>query len=109
MSYHFYDMGFKDGYKKALQQLDEQRGGGILPGAEPGGGMNPVSKIAGDFASRGTPTARATGRRPVAGGRGGRGFYGRGHSGRAHVVSMIQSKTWVRKKDEGASGETKES
>lgn len=43
------------------------------------------------------------------GGRGGRGFYGRGHSGRAHVVSMIQSKTWVRKKDDGASGETKES
>ena len=24
MSYHFYDMGFKDGFKKALQQLDEQ-------------------------------------------------------------------------------------
>ena len=52
MSYHFYDMGFKDGYKKALQQLDEQRGGmgggmNILPGngnplpGMPGGGPLP--------------------------------------------------------------------
>jgi hypothetical protein len=64
MSYHFYDMGFKDGYKKALQQLDEQQmGGGVLPGdvqTGPGGGMRPVSKIAGNFPSRAGGTNRRT-------------------------------------------------
>lgn len=68
MSYHFYDMGFKDGYKKALQQLDEQRGGmgggmNVLPGdvqTGPGGGMRPVSKIAGNFPSRAGGTNRRT-------------------------------------------------
>lgn len=60
MSYHFYDMGFKDGYKKALQQLDEQRGGmgggmNVLPGdvqTGPGGGKPPASKISGNFPIR---------------------------------------------------------
>jgi hypothetical protein len=55
MSYHFYDMGFKDGYKKALQQLDEQQmGGGNVGGVLPGPGVLP-----GDVR---TPGARPIGR-----------------------------------------------
>lgn len=56
MSYHFYDMGYKDGYKKALQEqkaqrrILEQRGGvgpavgggsGVLPGADGKYAANP--------------------------------------------------------------------
>jgi len=45
---------------------------------------------------------------------GGRGRFGRGrgrgrgrtHPGRAHVVGMIQAKTWVRKKDDGNEGKS---
>lgn len=63
---------------------------------------------ASDAANHPSPMVQAT----YSGGRyGGRGRFGRGRGGRgrgggrAHVVSMIQSKTWVRKKPEDAAAD----
>ena len=88
MSYHFYDMGFKDGYKKALQQLDEQRmGGGILPG---NGNPLPGMPGGGPLPSRMNNNRAAGPRSAVAGGRGGRGGAG-GAGGMRRPGGSIES------------------